>query len=145
MSLFEPESSDEEDKDSGYTMYADRAKESGLKRIPGAAFKAHIDNTHPLGFGMKEQLYALKFSADVFELNPDLLAIGRYVNDPNDILASGYASLENKEKAASNSFAAVQNMGQGKVVLLLENTQYRMFWIGPSRMIQNAVFQLPAH
>ena len=145
VSLFEPESSDEEDKDSGYTMYADRAKESGLKRIPGAAFKAHIDNTHPLGFGMKEQLYALKFSADVFELNPDLLAIGRYVNDPNDILASGYASLENKEKAASNSFAAVQNMGQGKVVLLLENTQYRMFWIGPSRMIQNAVFQLPAH
>ena len=145
VSLFEPESSDEEDKDSGYTMYADRAKESGLKRIPGAAFKSHIDNTHPLGFGMKEQLYTLKFSADVFELNPDLLAIGRYVNDPNDILASGYASLENKEKAASNSFAAVQNMGQGKVVLLLENTQYRMFWIGPSRMIQNAVFQLPAH
>jgi len=38
---------------------------------------------------------------------------------------------ENKEKAASNSFAVVQNMGQGKVVLLLENTQYRMFWIGP--------------
>lgn len=145
VSLFEPESSDEEEKDSGYTTYADRAKESGLKRIPGAAFKAHIDNTHPLGFGMKEQLYALKFSTDVFELNPDLLAIGRYANDPNDILASGYASLENKEKAASNSFAAVQNMGQGKVVLLLENTQYRMFWIGPSRMIQNAVFQLPAH
>jgi hypothetical protein len=145
VSLFEPESSDEEDKYSGYTRYADRAKESGLRRIPGAAFKAHIDNTHPLGFGMKEQLYALKFSADVFELNPDLLAIGRYANDPNDILASGYASLENKEKAASNSFAAVQNIGQGKVVLLLENTQYRMFWIGPSRMIQNAVFQLPAH
>ena len=94
---------------------------------------------------MKEQLYALKFSTDVFELNPDLLAIGRYANDPNDILTSGYASQENKEKAASNSFAAVQNMGQGKVVLLLENTQYRMFWIGPSRMIQNSVFQLSAH
>jgi hypothetical protein len=39
----------------------------------------------------------------------------------------------------------VQNMGRGKVVMLLENTQYRMFWIGPARMVQNAVFQVPTH
>ena len=145
VSLYEPERNDEDQIDKGYTAYADRAKKSGLQRIPGAAFKSHIDHTHPLGFGMKEHLYTLKFSTDVFELTPNLLAIGRYASDPNDLLASGYASPENKEKAASNSFAVVQNMGQGKVVLLLENTQYRMFWIGPSRMIQNAVFQLPAH
>ncbi len=145
ITLHEPENNDEEQTDEGYIAYSERAKKSGLQRIPGAAFKSHIDNTHPLGFGMKEQLYTLKFSTDVFELNPNLLAVGRYASNPDDLLASGYASPENKMKAASNSFAAVQNMGQGKVVLLLENTQYRMFWIGPSRMIQNAVFQLPAH
>lgn len=145
IALYESENNDEEQTDEGYTAYADRAKKSGLQRIPGAAFKSHIDNTHPLGFGMKEELYTLKFSTDVFELNPNLIAVGRFDSNPKDLLASGYASPENKVKAASNSFAAVQNMGRGKVVLLLENTQYRMFWIGPSRMIQNAVFQLPAH
>ena len=94
---------------------------------------------------MKDHSYTLKFSNDVFELKSELLAVGRYASNPDNLLASGYASPENKVKAASNSFAAVQNIGQGKVVLLLENTQYRMFWIGPSRMIQNAVFQLSAH
>ncbi|MFP4090970.1 MAG: hypothetical protein ACLFT3_11750 [Cyclobacteriaceae bacterium] len=29
------------------------------------------------------------------------------------------------------------------VVFLIDNTQYRMFWRGPSRMVQNAVMLLP--
>jgi hypothetical protein len=41
------------------------------------------------------------------------------------------------------AFAAVEDMGSGKVVFLLDNTQYRMFWVGPSRMVQNAVMLLP--
>ena len=57
VSLYEPERNDEDQIDKGYTAYADRAKKSGLQRIPGAAFKSHIDHTHPLGFGMKEHLY----------------------------------------------------------------------------------------
>ena len=63
---------------------------------------------------MKEELYTLKFSTDVFELNPNLIAVGRFDSNPKDLLASGYASPENKVKAASNSFAAVQNMGRVK-------------------------------
>ena len=31
---------------------------------------------------MKEHLYTLKFSTDVFELTPNLLAIGRYASIP---------------------------------------------------------------
>jgi hypothetical protein len=34
-------------------------------------------------------------------------------------------------------------MGRGQVVMLLDNTQYRMFWIGPARFVQNAVMLLP--
>ena len=44
---------------------------------------------------------------------------------------------------AGKAFAAVQPMGQGEVVFLVDNTQYRMFWIGPARMVQNAVMLLP--
>jgi hypothetical protein len=35
-------------------------------------------------------------------------------------------------------------MGEGQVVFLVDNTQYRMFWRGPSRMMQNAVMLVPA-
>ena len=69
--------------------------------------------------------------------------VGYYHKDPNQVLASGYASGENKSNAAGNAFAVVDDMGRGQVVMLLDNTQYRMFWIGPARLVQNAVMLLP--
>ena len=41
------------------------------------------------------------------------------------------------------SHAATLPMGEGEVVFLVDNTQYRMFWIGPARMMQNAVMLVP--
>jgi hypothetical protein len=35
-------------------------------------------------------------------------------------------------------------MGSGKVVLLTDNTQYRMFWRGPERLMINAVMLVPS-
>jgi hypothetical protein len=102
-----------------------------------------LDTTNPLAFGMKEQIYSLKFGDDGMVPNTNFQTVGYYVKDAEDVLASGYASDENKEKAAGMAFAAVENMGSGKVVFLLDNTQYRMFWVGPSRMVQNAVMLLP--
>ena len=142
--LFEPKKDKESDKikASAYTTYANRSDSSGLKRIPGSAFKAIVDNTHPLAFGMTDKLYSLKFSTNGLKPNDSFSTVGYYVKDGEPVLASGYASQENQRNAAGMAFAAVQNVGRGKVVHLLDNTQYRMFWVGPSRMMQNAVMLL---
>lgn len=143
VELFEEEEDDStEVEDKAYTKYADRTDVFGLERIPGSAFKGIIDNTNPLAFGLPEQLYSLKFGDDGIVPNNSLQTVGYYVKE-GEVMASGYASEENKEKARGQAFAAVQNMGSGKVVFLLDNTQYRMFWVGPSRMVQNAVMLLP--
>lgn len=125
-----------------YTSYATREDSSGLKRIPGAAFNGVIDNTNPLAFGLPDKLYSLKFSDESLKPSTDWQVVGYYEKDPQDVLASGYASQKNIKKAAGNAFAGVANMGSGKVVFLLDNTQYRMFWVGPARMMQNAVMLL---
>jgi len=125
-----------------YTSYAAREDSSGLKRIPGAAFNGVIDNTNPLAFGLPDKLYSLKFSDESLKPSTDWQVVGYYEKDPQDVLASGYASQKNIKKAAGNAFAGVANMGSGKVVFLLDNTQYRMFWVGPARMMQNAVMLL---
>jgi hypothetical protein len=140
--------SDDDDNDdkidpSAYTKYKDQEDSSGLRRIPGSAFKAMIDNSHPLAFGMKDKLYSLKFSTNALKPNPAFNTVGYYIKDKDAVLASGYASDENKEKAAGMAFAAVHGMGSGNVVFLMDNTQYRMFWVGPARMIQNAVMLMP--
>ncbi|MDR9416844.1 MAG: M14 family metallopeptidase [Gracilimonas sp.] len=139
---------EEQDKDStaidekAYTKYADREDVFGLDRIPGSAFKAYIDNTNPLAFGLPDRLYSLKFGDNGLVPSTDFQTVGYYVKE-GEVLASGYASEENQEEAKGMAFAAVDNMGSGKVVFLLDNTQYRMFWVGPSRMVQNAVMLLP--
>lgn len=142
--LFSPkDDASEEVKDVAYARYEDREEISGLRRIPGAAFKGIIDNSHPLAFGMQDRLYSLKFGTNGIQPNESFYTVGYYHKDANEVLASGYASNENKEHAAGKAFAAVDNVGEGKVVMLLDNTQYRMFWIGPARFVQNAVMLLP--
>lgn len=132
---------DEEIEPRAYTRYADLEDSSGLRRIPGSAFKAIIDNTHPLAFGMSDKLYSLKFGANALRPDPSFNTVGYYAKE--DVLASGYASNENKDLAEGMAFAAVDDMGQGRVVYLFDNTQYRMFWVGPARLIQNAVMIVP--
>lgn len=141
---------DEEEEDEmeesmpAFTPYDARSDSSGLKNIPGAAFRSHIDTTHPLAFGVKEEMFSLTYNTDQFIPSSDYSVVGYYDDNSSDLLASGYASQENLEKAAGNVFAGVVSMGSGQVVLLSDNTQYRMFWRGPERLMINAVMLVPS-
>jgi hypothetical protein len=125
-----------------YVPYKDRRDFNGKKRVPGAALNAVIDKTHPLAFGMPDHVFSLKFGNKALKPNPDFQTVGYYAKDVEALLASGYASEENLKHLAGKTFAGVQPMGRGKIVYLMDNTQYRMFWRGPSRMMQNAVMLL---
>ena len=127
-----------------FTPYEARRDSSGLRRIPGAAFHSHIDISNPLAFGVKEQLYSLTYSTDQLMPSSDYQVVGYYDEKASELLASGYTSQENLQKAAGNVFAAVVPMGRGNVVLLTDNTQYRMFWRGPERLLINAVMLVGA-
>ena len=125
-----------------YLAFADQEDYHGKKRIPGSALNAHIDASNPLAFGMPNNLFALKFGSLALAPSPSFQTVGYYSKNENKLLASGYASQENLKHLSGNAFAGVKNMGKGKVVFFLDNTQYRMFWRGPSRMMQNAVMLL---
>jgi hypothetical protein len=127
-----------------YLPYAEREDYYGWKRTPGSALNSTIENTHPLAFGMPDLLYALKFGNTALAANTKMQAVGYYESDPQELLASGYVAKDNLEHLAGHVFAGVVPMGKGKIVLFTDNTQYRMFWRGPSRMMQNAVMLLPS-
>jgi hypothetical protein len=127
-----------------FTPYEARTDSSGLRRIPGAAFHSNIDISNPLAFGLKEQIYSLTYSTDQLKPSSSYQVVGYYNDSAAELLASGYASQQNLEKAAGNVFAAVAPMGRGNVVMLTDNTQYRMFWRGSERLLINAVMLLGA-
>lgn len=138
------DTSDETTDPAAFTPFEARRDSSGLRRIPGAAFHSYVDISNPLAFGVKEQLYSLTYTTDQLKPSSNYQVVGYYDSDASDLLASGYASRENLEKAAGNVFAAVTPMGRGSVVLLTDNTQYRMFWRGPERLLINAVMLVGA-
>ncbi|MFB6248724.1 MAG: M14 family metallopeptidase [Salinibacter sp.] len=126
-----------------YTAYAARSDSAGLGNIPGAALDGVVDTTHPLAFGVGERVYSLKYGTAALEPSADLQTAAHYAEDADDLLVSGYASQQNLKQLAGASFAGTVEMGEGRVVFLVDNTQYRMFWRGPSRMMQNAVMLVP--
>ena len=134
----------DQSEDAKYLHYADRTDYFGKKRIPGSALYGHVDISHPLAFGLKEDLYSLSFNGQALVPSSSLETVVHYERDASKLLVSGYASQENLDHLAGLSTAAVERIGSGKIVHLVDNTQYRMFWRGPSRMMQNAVMLLPS-
>jgi Zinc carboxypeptidase len=126
-----------------YLKYTDRDDFGGKQQINGAVMNARIDVTHPLAFGVKPDLYSIKTNAQAFEPSPELNTVGYYDKDPKNLLIAGYAAEKQVQMLARKTFAGVMPIGFGKLVLLADNTQFRMFWRGPSRMMQNAVMLLP--
>ncbi|NJB85482.1 hypothetical protein GGR26_001227 [Lewinella marina] len=123
--------------------YRERTDYYGKKNVPGTALNATLDTSHPLAFGMKEEVYTLKFGSSSLVPTAGLQSVGRYAVDSTQLLAAGYAPEASLNLLAGNSWAGVRNIGQGKLVYLLDNPHYRMFWRGPSRLMQNAVMIVP--
>lgn len=122
--------------------YDKREDYFGKKRIPGSSLMSNIDVSNPLAFGMEPTLHSLKQDVSSFLPATGMQTVGSYHIDPSKLLTGGYAPKEALKHLSGKCFAGVIPMGAGKVVLLLDNTQFRMFWRGPSRMIQNAVMLL---
>jgi len=123
--------------------YDERTDFFGKQRIPGSALNATVDVTHPLAYGVKSEVYTLKFGNHALTPNGKLQSVGRYASDADDLLAAGYAARSNLDALAGKTWAGVRPFGQGKIVYFMDNPHYRMFWRGPSRMMQNAVMLLP--
>ena len=134
----------DQDQDAAAQLsYAERTDFFGKQRVPGTALNTTIDLTHPLGFGLKENVYGLKFGNAALLPDAQLESVGRYAADADELLAAGYASRENLESLAGKTWAGARRLGQGRVVYFIDNPHYRMFWRGPSRMMQNAVMLVP--
>ena len=148
----EEEKEDDEEKsefepgtlDDPYVGLEQREDLEDLDNVPGSAVRTLLDATNPLAYGMPERMFGLKFGAHGLEPSTSAEVAGYYHQQADSVLASGYMSIKNREKLAGKAFAMVQRSGRGKVALLLDNTQYRMFWVGPSRLMQNAVMLLPS-
>lgn len=119
--------------------YAGQERRSITNSIPGAIYKIKLDNTHPLAYGMPEYYHSLKTSSTAWEYLDGAWNVGYIGKDPE---ISGFVGFEAQKKLEQTSVFAVQSMGRGKVVYMVDNPLFRGFWRQGKFLFANAVFLL---
>ncbi len=123
----------------GKKPYASVSNDRGAQVIGGAIFEAHLDLTHPLGYGYNENKIPVFRRGTLFfepAKNPYATPL-RYTNDP---LLAGYISKENANVIKNSASIIISGSGSGRVICLADNPNFRAFWHGTDKLMANAIF-----
>ena len=133
----------EKDADEGVAArrdYADAADFEGAQAIGGSIWRADIDLTHPLAFGYSRGALPVWRDHNMF-FAPSKNAYSTVARlDNDDPHLSGYISAPNRERLRGSPSVLADQLGGGAVILFVDNTNFRGYWRGTSRLFLNALF-----
>ncbi len=109
----------------------------GAQAVGGTIFRSELDETHPLSFGVGDQVPVFHNNSEFFESTgaPGTL-IGAY---GPDALLSGYISGERLADTPGAATLIVERHGSGRVVAFMNRVNFRAYWLGSQRLFMNAV------
>ncbi len=117
--------------------YAQVDEARGAHYIGGAILQVKLDVTHPLAYGIDEDLPMFRQHTRFFLPSKQPGSnVGLYADSP---LLSGYLSSERLAQAANKAAIVEQQVGQGRVILIFDNPNFRAFWRGSERVWLNAL------
>ena len=105
----------------------------------GAIFKANLDRTHPINFGIENNSIALFRNTNIF-LKPDDDSYKNPIIYDKNPLMSGYISQENLDSLSSTVPLKIEEIGDGKIIIMTDNTNFRGYWIGTQHLFANMIF-----
>ena len=120
-------------------IYADREQVDGAQRVSGAIFGADADITNPLAFGYNQKTISLFKANTVFmEKSKNPYATPFYYG--SHPMQSGWVSKENGDAIKNSAAVIVNTVGNGRVINIADNPNFRAFWLGGSKLFLNAIF-----
>ena len=129
----------EQKDDLGRRPYGLLEADGGSQQIGGSIFNTLLDLSHPLGYGYrKSELPILRKGNTFLEVakNPYASPLV-YSQDP---LLSGYISKQNAKLIQSSASIVVSGDGQGRIIYMADNPNFRAFFYGTSKLFANAIF-----
>lgn len=107
--------------------------------IPGSIFRATLDRTHWITLGYdRDQLPVFLFTSTL--MTPSQKGDNPVAFVGNDLTLGGFTWPGNTEKLLKGSvWVAVENSGQGRVVLFADDPLFRGFWRGTAKLVTNAM------
>jgi hypothetical protein len=117
--------------------YGDREREAIRTANPGSIYRISLDQTHPLAFGYGEEYFSLKLGANAFSYMENGWNVGAAKPDSH---LSGFIGHEAKSLLEHTLTFGVQEMGNGKVIYLVDNPLFRGFWENGKLLFVNSIF-----
>ena len=117
--------------------YQSRERDAISDQVPGAIVQAEVDGTNPLAFGLSGLYFSLKTTANLFEI-PTNAANAIWLGD--QFRTIGFIGSRLQPKLKNTPVAAVQKIGRGDVVYLIDNPLFRCFWQQGKMLFANALF-----
>ena len=119
--------------------YIDREQVEGSQQVRGAIFGADVGLTHPLSYGYTQKTVSLFKGNKVFmEKSRNPYATPFYYGSKP--LQSGWVSRENADVIKNSAAVIVNTLGNGRVINIADNPNFRAFWLGGSKLFMNAIF-----
>ncbi len=118
--------------------YADLNEARGAQVVGGTIFEARLDQTHPLAYGMAATIPIFRNSNTLYAPAKEPGANVAVLTDAP--LLSGYVSEEKLAQMGGSAAVVAQRSGRGRVILFLDNPNFRAFWYGTNGLFLNAVF-----
>jgi hypothetical protein len=117
--------------------YGERVQDLLMYSNPGAIYKVHLDDTHPIGFGTNGIYYDLKQDITLYEPSSDLWNVGAIKKDS---YVTGFVGVKAKSAIQEGVVIGVKEMGAGKFVFMADDPIFRNFWEAGKLILANAVF-----
>ncbi len=110
----------------------------GAQVIGGSIFEVAFDVTHPLAYGLGETLPVFRTGNTFYEPSEEPgTNVGVY---SYRAILSGYISKEKLAAASGSAAVVARRHGQGRVILIMDDPNFRAFWYGSNRLFLNAIF-----
>lgn len=116
-----------------------RSDETRAKDMAGSLFEAKVDLTHPLGYGYTNPSVTI-FKSNTLFMDKNNGAYDSPVMYTDQPLQSGYLYRGYKNVVKNTAAINVDNMGRGRVISMVDNLNFRAFWLGTSKMFMNAIY-----
>jgi hypothetical protein len=122
--------------------FGEAERDRALKLLSGAIFRVDLDRTHPLGYGhgsgdlhvFRNQRLFLEPSSNPYSTPaayPDRERQSGHI--------AGYVPREHLDPLANSASVLAQQVGSGRIILMVDNPNFRGFWYGTNRLFLNAL------
>lgn len=127
-------------KNEGFARYDEMERKRLSQNISGAIYKARIDNSHPLAFGMKNTYYSLKTHERRFAFLSNGWNVAYFREGVQPV--QGFAGFQANKTLENSLLLGVEEKGEGEIIYFVDNPLFRNFWENGKMLFSNAVFMV---